>query len=223
MRSSPGCRPTTPRSRSGRKFSPSSIRRPISALVSASRTAIAAALQYYGKLDRLIRQDILPLYWVKLGSTDTAELAWVAVTPEELARLRDPALSTEQFQQRYRQLATPGAKPLPFGMGQHSGLAPETAPPVEVISHEWRPDEVWERIGKTKFLWKATVRNNLDVKKRVYVYYDLLDAGGYPLARNVSNQLVEPHQIVDIRADSYIMSADLPNVRSSRAVAKIGP
>jgi len=96
------------------------------------------------------------------------------------------------------------------------------SPVVEVLSHEWRPDAVWERIGKTKFIWKATVRNNSDAKKRVYVYYDLLDAGGYPLARNVSNRYVEPHQTLEIAADSYILSEDLPKVKSSRATAKIG-
>lgn len=99
----------------------------------------------------------------------------------------------------------------------------EPSPPaVEILSHEWRPDAVWERIGKTKFIWKATVRNNSDARKRVYVYYDLLDAGGVPLARNVANKFLEPHQTLEIAADSYILSEDLPRVKSSRATAKIG-
>jgi len=98
----------------------------------------------------------------------------------------------------------------------------ETVPMIEVLSHEWRPDTVWERIGKTKFIWSATVRNNSDSRQRVFVYYDLLDDRGVPLARNVSNRFVEPHQIVEITADSYILSVDLPYVRSSRATAKTG-
>ncbi len=99
----------------------------------------------------------------------------------------------------------------------------EPSPPaVEILSHEWRPDAVWERIGKTKFIWKATVRNNSDARKRVYVYYDLLDAGGVPLARNVANKFLEPHQTLEIAADSYILSEDLPKVKSSRATAKVG-
>ena len=93
---------------------------------------------------------------------------------------------------------------------------------VEVLAHEWRPDAVWERIGKTKFIWKATVRNNSDKRKRVYVYYDLLDSRGVPLARNVTNRYLDPHQTVEITADSYILSEDLPKVRGSRATAKIG-
>jgi len=94
------------------------------------------------------------------------------------------------------------------------------APMVEVLHHEWRPDVVWERIGKTKFIWSATVRNNSDKRQRVFVYYDLLDDRGVPLARNVSNQFVGPHQTVEIAADSYILSVDLPSVRSSRATVK---
>ena len=101
----------------------------------------------------------------------------------------------------------------------HAG---EATPVIEVLSHQWRPDVVWERIGKTKFIWSAVVRNNTDKRQRVFVYYDLLDERGVPLARNVFNRFVEPHQTVEIAADSYILSGDLPQVKSSRATAKIG-
>jgi len=93
---------------------------------------------------------------------------------------------------------------------------------IEVLKHEWHPSTVWERIGKTKFVWKATVRNNSDLRKRVYVYYDLLDAGGVPLARNVANRYIDAYQTVDVAADSYIMSVDLPNVKSSRVTVRVG-
>ena len=82
-----------------------------------ARLAIRKSVQFYGKLDRLIRQDILPHHWIKIGSTDVAELAWTPVGPDDLTRLTDPALSTEQFQDLYRQLAAPKEKKLPFGMG----------------------------------------------------------------------------------------------------------
>jgi hypothetical protein len=81
------------------------------------RLAIQQAVKYYGKLDRLIRQDILPHHWIKLGSTDTAELAWVPIGPDDLGRLTDPALSTGQFQDLYRHLAMPKERKRPFGMG----------------------------------------------------------------------------------------------------------
>jgi len=106
--------------------------------------------------------------------------------------------------------------------GAASDVAGNTVPRVEILHHEWRPDQVWERIGKTKFVWSATVRNNSDTRLRVYVYYDLLDERGVPLARNVFNRYVPPHQTVKIAADSYIETVDLPKVRSSRATAKVG-
>jgi hypothetical protein len=82
-----------------------------------ARRAITEALHTTGKIDRLIRQDILPHHWIKIGSTDTAELAWTPVEPEDLARLTDSTLTTDQFQELYRSLAAPKVKHLPFGMG----------------------------------------------------------------------------------------------------------
>ena len=82
-----------------------------------ARRAIQEAIRTSGKIDRLIRQDILPHFWVKIGSTDTAELAWTPVGPADLARLTDPALTTDQFQDLYRGLSAPKEKALPFGMG----------------------------------------------------------------------------------------------------------
>jgi hypothetical protein len=186
-----------------------------------ARLAIREAMKYSGGVDRLIRQDILPHHWIKIGSTDLAELSWIPVTPEELARLTDSSLSTAQFQELYRQLATPKERKLPFGMGSEK-LSQQEPSAIEVISHQWRPDAVWERIGKTKFIWSATVRNNSEKRQRVFVYYDLLDDRGVPLARNVANGYIDPHQTAEIASDSYILSVDLPYVRSSRATAKGG-
>jgi hypothetical protein len=186
-----------------------------------ARTAIRGAMTYGGGVTRLIRQDIMPHHWVKIGSTDTAELAWNPISAEELARLNDPALSTEQFHELYRRLAMPTERQLPFGMGSEKRSERDSSA-IEVVRHEWRPDTVWERIGKTKFVWSATVRNTSAVRQRVFVYYDLLNERGVPLARNVANQFVEAGQTATITSDSYILSADLPRVTGSRAVAKVG-
>jgi len=93
---------------------------------------------------------------------------------------------------------------------------------IEVVRHAWRPDAVWERIGKTKFIWSATVRNRSGARKRVFVYYDLLDDLERPLASNVANRTVEPGQTVDVVSDSYINSDLLPKVKSSRVTVKLG-
>jgi hypothetical protein len=82
-----------------------------------ARRAIQEVIHYSGKIDRLIRQDILPHHWIKIGSADTAELAWTPVRQDDLARLADPNLSNEQFQELYRSLAKPKERHLPFGMG----------------------------------------------------------------------------------------------------------
>jgi hypothetical protein len=87
----------------------------VSAVV--GRVAIQAATAYGTGITRLIRQDILPHRWVKVGATDTAELAWIAVSAGDLKRLADPSLTTEAFQNLYRQLATPTERQRPFGMG----------------------------------------------------------------------------------------------------------
>lgn len=187
----------------------------------SARQAIRAAIKFSGKVDRLIFQDILPHHWIKIGSTDLPELTWVPINPDDLERLSDPALTTDQFQDLYRQLATPKERKLPFGMGTKK-LSDRDASAVQVLSHEWHPDTVWERIGKTKFVWKATVRNNSDIRKRVFVYYDLMDENNVPLARNVANQFIEPHQTIDVASDSYIESVALPKVKSSRATVKVG-
>jgi hypothetical protein len=99
----------------------------------------------------------------------------------------------------------------------------EPSPPaVEILKHEWRPDTVWEKIGKTKFIWNATVRNRSDIRKRVFVYYDLLDDQDHPLASNVANKTIEPQQTVNVVSDSYINTDLLPKVRSSRVRVKVG-
>jgi len=82
-----------------------------------ARLAIQEAIKYSGTIDRLIRQDILPHHWIKIGSTDTAELAWTPVLPDDLAKLTDASLPSDEFQELYRSLAAPKERRLPFGMG----------------------------------------------------------------------------------------------------------
>lgn len=81
------------------------------------RMAIQKALKYNRGVDFVIMQEFMPHHWVKIGSTDLAELTWIAITPENLTQLSDPGLSTEQFQELYRTLATLKKRELPFGMG----------------------------------------------------------------------------------------------------------
>lgn len=94
---------------------------------------------------------------------------------------------------------------------------------VEVLAHGWKPTETWDRIGKTRFAWEAQVKNHSDRPLRVFVYYDLLSREGFPLARNVMNEIVPAGAVRLIRGDSYIETPYLPYVTESRAVAKPRP
>lgn len=82
----------------------------------SARRAIREGIKYNGKIDRLVMQDIMPHHWIKIGTTDTSELTWIPVTPEELAQLTDSALSTDQFHELYRRLARQKEKRRPFGL-----------------------------------------------------------------------------------------------------------
>jgi len=93
---------------------------------------------------------------------------------------------------------------------------------IEVLEHGYRIDETWEKIGKTKYYWKVTFQNHSDKRKRVFAYYYLLDAEGVPLARNVANRYVGPHETVEMIADSYIMTYKVPQVIDSRVKLKVG-
>ena len=112
------------------------------------------------------------------------------------------------------------------GAGRCPAIAPAAVfaqddPIIEILDHEWHPDEVWEKIGKTKYFWSATVRNNSDTPKRVDVYYSLVDATDTPLARNATNRSIGPHETVEITSDSYITTKVLPLIKSSRVSVKV--
>lgn len=81
-----------------------------------ARLAIREAVRYNGGVDRLIMQDIMPHHWIKIGTTDTSELTWIPLGAEELEKLTNPALSTDQFQELYRHLARQKVKRRPFGL-----------------------------------------------------------------------------------------------------------
>jgi hypothetical protein len=93
---------------------------------------------------------------------------------------------------------------------------------LDILRHEWHPKTVWERIGKTQFIWKATVINRSDMQKRVFVYYSLLDDHHRPLSRNVADKVINAHQTVEIVGDSYINTAFLPRVKNSDATLRVG-
>lgn len=98
---------------------------------------------------------------------------------------------------------------------------PEGLPEVEVLSHEWRLDVVWGKIRKTKYIWTATVRNNSDERKKVFLYLSLVNKDDIPVARNMASQLIGPHQTVEVTSDSYIENLVLPKITNSRIKIRV--
>lgn len=81
------------------------------------RLTIKKALEYNRGIDQLIMQEFMPHHWTRVGATDLAELTFIKISSEELTRLSDPSLSTEQFQKLYLELSQLKERKLPFGMG----------------------------------------------------------------------------------------------------------
>lgn len=81
------------------------------------RLAIKQAQKYNRGIDRVVMQEFMPHHWIKIGVTDLAELTFIDISPEDLARLSDPALSTPEFQTLYREFSALRERKLPFGLG----------------------------------------------------------------------------------------------------------
>ncbi|MEE9232850.1 MAG: hypothetical protein V3U07_05305 [Nitrospirales bacterium] len=97
---------------------------------------------------------------------------------------------------------------------------PEDRTSVELIGHSWQLEEEWPKIHKTKYSWRAKVRNNTSHQRKVSVYYTLLNEAGAPLARNTTSQVIAPHQTLEITSDSYVENRIIPYITTSRAVIK---
>jgi hypothetical protein len=80
-----------------------------------ARLALREALAYNGGVEKVILQEVIPHHWIGIGTTKLAELSWMPITAEDLKALMDPSLSTEAFQERYRNLAKMRERKRPFG------------------------------------------------------------------------------------------------------------
>lgn len=80
-----------------------------------ARLAFREALTYNRGVEKVILQDVIPHHWIGIGTTKLAELSWMPIGPEDLKDLMDPSLSTDAFQERYRNLAKMRERKRPFG------------------------------------------------------------------------------------------------------------
>ena len=97
------------------------------------------------------------------------------------------------------------------------------APAAEILEHSWKLEEEWPKIGKTKYSWKATVKNHSDDPQKVSIYYYLVNEGGFPLARNTASKIIPPHETMEILSDSYVENGIISRIKNSRAVLKLRP
>jgi len=78
----------------------------IGSMVSASdaRLMIDTAIKYNDKVDRLILRPLNPPNYVAIATSAWDEQSEILITPEELKRLRDPKLKTQEFHALYAEL-----------------------------------------------------------------------------------------------------------------------
>jgi len=94
--------------RSGNGHPPTNIA--IGSAVSAedARMVIDFALKYNDRIDGLILRPLNPPNYVAIATSAWDELSEVAIKPEDLEKLRDPRLTTEEFHSLYYDLTNEG-------------------------------------------------------------------------------------------------------------------
>ena len=65
---------------------------------------IDVAIQYNDNVDRLILRPLNPPNYVAIATSAWDEQSQVLITPKDLENLRDPKLTTEEFQALYAEL-----------------------------------------------------------------------------------------------------------------------
>ena len=109
---------------------------------------------------------------------------------------------------------------IPIGQPLPAQPLPEEQLPVVLLEHSWQLEEEWTKIRKTKYSWRAKVKNNTSNRQKVSVCYTLVNEAGAPLARNMMSREVAPHQMLEITSDSYVVNWIIPHITASRAVIK---
>jgi hypothetical protein len=69
-----------------------------------ARLMIDIAIKYNDKIDRLILRPLNPPNYVAIATSAWDEQSEILITPEDLEKLRDPNLNTQQFQALYAEL-----------------------------------------------------------------------------------------------------------------------
>ena len=73
-----------------------------------ARMAIDFALKYNDRVDLLVLRPLNPPNYVAIATSAWDELSQIPIKPEDLERLRDPKLTTEEFHSLYYELTNEG-------------------------------------------------------------------------------------------------------------------
>ena len=75
---------------------------------SIARLAIELALEHTRGIQLLVPEALLPAGWIGIGTSAFDEQNQIPITAEDVDKLRDPFLTTEQFHKLYRELSKGG-------------------------------------------------------------------------------------------------------------------
>jgi len=80
------------------------------------RHMLRQAMEYSGGVNSLVNQGFFSSNWIGVGTSLFAESSLRPITQDQLIRLMDISLDTQQFQKIYRQLTTQQKKVKAFGL-----------------------------------------------------------------------------------------------------------
>lgn len=81
-----------------------------------ARHALETTLQYYGSVSHLVNQGFLAPHWMGLATSLFSENSQRPVTREQIDRLLDPLLTTDEFHALYQKLTVQEQMVEGFGM-----------------------------------------------------------------------------------------------------------
>ena len=75
---------------------------------STARLSIELSIKHAQGIKFLVPEPLLPATWIGIGSSAFDERNQIPVTVDDVEKLRDPSLTTEQFHELYRKLSQGG-------------------------------------------------------------------------------------------------------------------
>lgn len=97
---------------------------------------------------------------------------------------------------------------------------PSSTSPIRIVKHSWNPLERFDQLGKTRYIWSATIRNEAGQSRKVCLEYLLLEGASQTVARHEACQVVGAEAEIDVGGQAFLDSQKLVLVDTVRAVIK---